>query len=60
METHTFLGLLAKIKGKVHHDSLLSGPSSVVLVLHCCLGLAHPTNSTSKKPLISQHYIILG
>ncbi|KAG5594102.1 hypothetical protein H5410_035334 [Solanum commersonii] len=35
--------------GKVHHGSLLSGPSRVALVLHYCLGLAHPTNSSSKN-----------
>ncbi|WVZ59519.1 hypothetical protein U9M48_009645 [Paspalum notatum var. saurae] len=41
--THTFLGLLAKIK--VHYSSLLLGPSSVAQALHCCLGLARPNKA---------------
>ncbi|WOH01737.1 hypothetical protein DCAR_0521122 [Daucus carota subsp. sativus] len=33
--------------GKSYHYSLLLGALSVVMVLHYCLGLAHPTKSKS-------------
>ncbi|RXH68529.1 hypothetical protein DVH24_030862, partial [Malus domestica] len=45
-EKHTFLGLLAKIKERVHHNSLLLGLLSVAQALHYSMGLAHPTKSS--------------
>ncbi|WOG83970.1 hypothetical protein DCAR_0103149 [Daucus carota subsp. sativus] len=49
VERHTFLGLLAKIKGKFHHSSLLLGSSRVAFALHFCIGLAHPTKTSPSK-----------